>query len=142
MKTFNLRKEDVKRDWWVVDAEGKTLGRICTEIARKLMGKHKPVFTPHIDSGDFVIVVNCEKINLTGSKEKNKSYFKHTGYIGSHSEATVEEIRRKFPERILQNGVSGMLPKNKMRKRRMKRLKLYTGASHPHSAQQPKELSL
>lgn len=142
MKTVSLRKEDISRKWYVVDVAGKTLGRVTTEISRLLIGKHKPTFTPHIDNGDFIIVLNADKITLTGSKENKKEYFKHTGYFGSETFTTVAEMREKHPERIIAKAVSGMLPKNKMRARRLKRLKIYTSATHNHQAQQPITLEI
>jgi len=142
MKTFMQRKEDVKREWFVVDATGKTLGRLATEIAKILMGKHKPTYTPHIDGGDFVIVVNAEKIFVTGKKLTNKVYYKHTGYMGHLKEATLKEMLEKKPEEVIRLAVRGMLPKNKLRDRRMKRLKVYKGPEHPHKAQNPKPLEL
>ena len=142
MKTFMQRKEDVKREWFVVDATGKTLGRLATEIAKILMGKHKPTYTPHIDGGDFVIVVNAEKIFVTGKKLTTKVYYKHTGYMGHLKEATLKEMLEKKPEEVIRLAVRGMLPKNKLRDRRMKRLKVYKGPEHPHKAQNPKPLEL
>ncbi|GAB6076262.1 50S ribosomal protein L13 [Desulfurobacterium crinifex] len=142
MKTFMLRKEDVQRDWYVVDAAGKTLGRLASEIARILMGKHKPTYTPHVDNGDFIIVVNAEKIHVTGKKLDKKIYYKHTGYMGHLKETTLREMLQKKPEEVIRLAVRGMLPKNKLRDRRMKRLKVYAGPEHPHAAQNPKPLEL
>ncbi len=142
MKTFMLRKEDVQRDWYVVDATGKTLGRLASEIARILMGKHKPTYTPHVDNGDFIIVVNAEKIHVTGKKLDKKIYYKHTGYMGHLKETTLREMLQKKPEEVIRLAVRGMLPKNKLRDRRMKRLKVYAGPEHPHAAQNPKPLEL
>ncbi|TCK02517.1 50S ribosomal protein L13 [Phorcysia thermohydrogeniphila] len=142
MKTFMLRKEDVQRDWYVVDATGKTLGRLASEIAKILIGKHKPNYTPHVDNGDFVIVVNAEKIHVTGKKLEKKIYYKHTGYMGHLKETTLKEMLQKKPEEVIRLAVRGMLPKNKLRKRRMKRLKVYAGPEHPHAAQKPKPLEL
>ncbi len=142
MKTFSLRKEDISRNWYVVDVAGKTLGRVTTEISRMLIGKHKPTYTPHTDNGDFIIVLNADKIALSGSKEGQKEYFRHSGYFGSEKFTTVAEMREKHPERIIAHAVSGMLPKNKMRARRLKRLKIYTCSTHDHSAQQPKTLEI
>lgn len=140
MKTISAKHTDIDRKWYVVNAEGKTLGRIATQIAVKLIGKEKPLFTPHIDLGDFVVVVNAEKVFLTGSKETQKEYFHYTGYPGGGKFQTVADVRERFPERIISKAVSRMLPKNKMRARRMKRLKVYVGNEHPHSAQLPQEL--
>lgn len=142
MKTFMLKKEDVQRDWYVVDAAGKTLGRLASEIARILMGKHKPTYTPHVDNGDFIIVVNAEKIHVTGKKLDKKIYYKHTGYMGHLKETTLREMLQKKPEEVIRLAVRGMLPKNKLRDRRMKRLKVYAGPEHPHAAQNPKPLEL
>jgi len=142
MKTFMLRKEDIQRDWYVVDATGKTLGRLASEIAKILIGKHKPNYTPHVDNGDFVIVVNAEKIHVTGKKLEKKIYYKHTGYMGHLKETTLKEMLQKKPEEVIRLAVRGMLPKNKLRKRRMKRLKVYAGPEHPHAAQKPKPLEL
>ncbi|RUM43570.1 MAG: 50S ribosomal protein L13 [Desulfurobacterium sp.] len=142
MKTFMLRKEDVQREWYVVDATGKTLGRLASEIAKILIGKHKPNYTPHVDNGDFVIVVNAEKIHVTGKKLEKKIYYKHTGYMGHLKETTLKEMLQKKPEEVIRLAVRGMLPKNKLRKRRMKRLKVYAGPEHPHAAQNPKPLEL
>lgn len=140
MKTFMLRKEDVKRDWYVVDATGKTLGRIATEIAKVLMGKNNPNYTPHVDSGDFVVVINAEKVHLTGKKLNQKIYRRYTGYVGHLKEITLKEMLQKKPEEVIKRAVKGMLPKNKLRDRRLKRLKVYAGPNHPHSAQNPKPL--
>jgi len=137
MKTISAKHSDIDRKWYIVDAEGKTLGRIATEIAHRLMGKHKPLYTPHIDLGDFIIVVNAEKVVLTGNKETGKSYFSYSGYPGGDKFTSVEKMREKHPDRIISFAVSGMLPKNKMRARRLTRLKVYAGPEHPHQAQQP-----
>ena len=142
MKTFMLRKEDVQRDWYLVDATGKTLGRLASEIAKILMGKHKPTYTPHVDNGDFVVVVNAEKIHVTGKKLEKKIYYWHTGYPGGLKSATLKELLRKKPAEVIRLAVRGMLPKNKLRDRRMKRLKVYAGPEHPHKAQNPKPLEL
>lgn len=142
MKTVSLRKEDISREWYVVDVAGKNLGRVATEISKRLIGKHKPTFTPHTDNGDFIIVLNADKVVLSGSKEQQKTYFRHSGYFGSEKFTSVAEMREKHPERIIAKAVSGMLPKNKMRNRRLKRLKVYLTDSHNHSAQQPKTLEV
>jgi len=141
MKTISAKHSDIDRKWHIVDADGKTLGRVATEIAYKLIGKHKPLYTPHIDLGDFVIVVNCEKIVLTGNKETAKKYFSYSGYPGGDKFVSVEDTRERHPDRIISNAVSGMLPKNKMRARRLTRLKIYAGPQHPHEAQQPEPLN-
>jgi len=142
MKTFMQRKEDVQREWYLVDATGKTLGRLASEIAKILMGKHKPTYTPHVDGGDFVVVVNAEKIHATGKKLDKKIYYRHTGYPGGLKETTLREMLQKKPEEVIRLAVRGMLPKNKLRDRRMKRLKVYAGPEHPHKAQNPKPLEL
>ena len=142
MKTFMQRKEDVQREWYLVDATGKTLGRLASEIAKILMGKHKPTYTPHVDGGDFVVVVNAEKIHATGKKLNQKIYYRHTGYPGGLKEITLREMLQKKPEEVIRLAVRGMLPKNKLRDRRMKRLKVYAGPEHPHKAQNPKPLEL
>ena len=136
------RKEDVQREWFIVDATGKTLGRLATEIAKVLMGKHKPTYTPHVDGGDFVVVINAEKVFVTGKKLTDKIYYKHTGYMGHLKETTLKEMLEKKPEEVIRLAVRGMLPKNKLRDRRMKRLKVYAGPEHPHKAQNPKPLEV
>ncbi|OMH41421.1 50S ribosomal protein L13 [Desulfurobacterium indicum] len=140
MKTFMQKKEEVKRDWYVVDATGKTLGRLASEIAKILIGKHKPTYTPHVDGGDFVVVVNAEKIYASGKKLNQKIYYKHTGYFGHLKEKTLKDMLKEKPEEVIKIAVRGMLPKNKLRDKRMKRLKVYAGPNHPHAAQNPKPL--
>ena len=142
MRTFSAKSADVVHDWYVVDASGKTLGHLASAIAHRLRGKHKPSFTPHMDMGDFVIVVNAEKIGVSGNKESNKTYFKHSGYIGSTTFTKLDHMRRTKPERIVEKAVWGMLPKNKLGRAIIKHLKVYTGSEHPHEAQQPKELNI
>jgi len=142
MQTYSAKTTDINRKWYVVDAEGKTLGRLATEIAFRLIGKHKPMFTPHIDTGDFIIVINCEKIRVSGAKEIQKEYWHHTGFPGGGRAVTVERQRALHPDRIISEAVSGMLPKNKMRDRRLTRLKIYAGAEHPHAAQMPEVLEI
>jgi len=137
-----LRKEDVKRDWYIVDAAGKTLGRLATQIAKILMGKHKVTYTPHVDNGDFVIVVNADKIHVTGKKLDKKIYYKHTGYFGHLKEETLRQKLQRKPEEVIYLAVRGMLPKNRLRKRMLKRLKIYAGPEHPHKAQNPKPLEI
>jgi len=137
-----LKKEDVKRDWYIVDAAGKTLGRLATEIAKILMGKHKVTYTPHVDNGDFVIVINADKIHVTGKKLDKKIYYKHTGYFGHLKEETLRQKLQKKPEELIYLAVKGMLPKNKLRKEMLKRLKVYAGPEHPHKAQNPKPLEV
>ena len=140
MKTRSLKAAEIQKDWYIADAEGKTLGRFASEIAKILRGKHKPTFTPNLDMGDFVIVVNAEKVKLSGGKETNKTYFKHSGYIGSTTFTKLDHMRRTHPERIVEKAVWGMLPKNRLGRAIIKHLKVYIGEDHPHSAQQPKTL--
>jgi large subunit ribosomal protein L13 len=142
MKTFSAKPAEVKRDWYVVDAEGKTLGRLATEIARRLRGKHKPEYTPHVDTGDYIVVVNAEKVRVTGKKEQDKIYYHHTGYIGHMKSVSLGKLRASYPERILKIAVRGMLPKNPLGRAMFRKLKIYAGAEHSHQAQQPKELKL
>ena len=142
MKTFSAKPAEVKRDWYVVDADGKTLGRLASEIARRLRGKHKPEFTPHVDTGDYIIVVNAEKIRVTGNKEKDKMYYRHTGYIGNMKSVTLGKLRKTFPDRIITTAVKGMLPKNPLGRAMFKKLKVYSGPEHNHQAQQPKVLEI
>ncbi len=142
MKTFSAKPAEVKRDWYVIDAEGQTLGRLATEIARRLRGKHKPEYTPHVDTGDYIIVVNAEKINVTGNKESDKIYHHHTGYVGSLKSVSLGKLRNTFPDRIINSAVEGMLPKNPLGRAMFKKLKVYAGPAHDHQAQQPKVLEL
>jgi len=142
MKTFSAKPAEVKRDWYVIDAEGKTLGRLATEVARRLRGKHKPEYTPHVDTGDYIIVINAEKIGVTGNKEKDKMYYHHTGYIGNLKSVSLGKLRQTFPDRIINNAVQGMLPKNPLGRAMFKKLKVYAGPEHGHQAQQPKVLEL
>ena len=138
--TKSLKAKEINKVWYVADAEGKTLGRFASEIAKVLRGKHKPTFTPNLDMGDFVVVVNAEKVNLSGKKNTDKTYFKHTGYIGSKTFTKLDQVRKAHPERIVEKAVWGMLPKNRLGRAIFKNLKVYSGPDHPHSAQQPKEL--
>lgn len=140
--TKSFRKEDVKRDWWVVDAEGKTVGRMATEIASILRGKHKPWFTPHVDTGDFVVVVNAEKAIFKGKREQQMSYVSHSGYPGRQKVRTFEEVRAKHPEFVIEHAVRLMLPKNRLGRQMYKKLKVYAGENHPHESQQPQELKV
>jgi large subunit ribosomal protein L13 len=142
MKTFSAKPESVKRDWYVVDASDKVLGRLSTEIARRLRGKHKPEYTPHVDTGDYIIVINAEKIRVTGNKENDKMYHHHTGYIGSLKSTNLSTLRKEHPERIIQHSVKGMLPKNSLGRAMFKKLKVYVGDAHQHSAQQPQPLEI
>ncbi|MDF1830587.1 50S ribosomal protein L13 [Cycloclasticus pugetii] len=142
MKTFSAKTEEVEHDWYVVDAEGKALGRLATEIARRLRGKHKPEYTPHVDTGDYIVVINAEKIGVTGNKEKYKMYFHHTGYICNLKSVSLGKLRVTHPERIIQSAVRGMLPKNTLGRNMFKKMKVFVGAEHTHQAQQPKTLEL
>lgn len=142
MKTFSAKPETVRRDWYVVDADGKTLGRLATEIARRLRGKHKPVYTPHVDTGDYIVVVNAARIRATGRKMKDKMYHRHTGYIGALKSEPLEKLLQRAPEQALELAVSGMLPRNPLGRQMLKKLKVVRGAEHPHTAQQPIPLEL
>jgi len=142
MKTQVAKKEDVTRDWYLVDVDNKVLGRVATEIANVLRGKNKPTFTPSVDTGDFVIVVNAEKIALTGKKFSDKTYYSHSSYPGGLKEITAGKLIEKKPEELLKKAVKGMLPKNKLARHMLKKLKIYAGATHPHSAQNPKDLNI
>jgi large subunit ribosomal protein L13 len=142
MKTYSAKARDIKRKWCVVDATDKILGRLASNIATRLRGKHKPVYTSHVDTGDFIIVVNADKVRLTGKKWSDKLYHHHTGYIGGLKTASAEELLSKKPEELIRHAVRGMLPKNSLGRTMLKKLKVYTGADHPHQAQQPEELSI
>jgi large subunit ribosomal protein L13 len=142
MKTFNVKKEEIVKDWCVVDAQGKILGRLASEIAIRLRGKHKPIYTPHLDTGDFVIVVNAEKIQLTGTKLAHKIYYRHSGYPGGLTETTAGKLLQEKPEDVLKIAVRGMLPKNTLGRAMLKKLKIYKGPEQPHDAQCPRALEL
>ena len=142
MKTYSAKAETVKRDWYVIDATDKVLGRLSTEIARRLRGKHKPEYTPHVDTGDYIIVINAEKVRVTGTKENDKMYHHHTGYIGSLKSTNLAKLRSEHPERIIQHSVKGMLPKNALGRAMFKKLKVYAGDQHRHAAQQPQPLEI
>ena len=142
MKTYSAKPETVKRDWYVIDATGKTLGRLATELAHRLRGKHKAEFTPHVDTGDYLVVVNADKVAVTGRKEQNKLYHHHTGYVGNLKSITLEKLRAKAPERIIEIAVKGMLPKNPLGRAMFRKLKVYAGPEHQHAAQQPKPLEI
>ena len=142
MKTISAREQDIQRDWYVIDAQGQTLGRLATRVATVLRGKHKPNFTPHVDCGDYVIVVNAEKVHVTGQKMSQKKYYRHSGYPGGLKQVTLRDQLQKFPNRVIEAAVRGMLPKNRLGRRMFKKLKVYTGAAHPHEAQQPKSMEL
>ncbi len=142
MKTFSAKPAEVKRDWYVVDAEGKTLGRLATEIARRLRGKHKPIYTPHIDTGDYIIVINAEKIAVTGKKLDDKIYYHHTGYIGNLKSETLKERLERHPERAIEAAVKGMMPRGPLGRAMLKKLKVFVGSEHTHAAQQPQVLDI
>ena len=142
MKTRSIKQSEINKKWWLVDAQGQTLGRFSSKIAQILRGKHKVDFTPHMDMGDFVIVINAEKVKLSGSKENDKVYFRHTGYPGGVKETKYSEMIQKFPERIVENAVKGMLPHNRLGRKILLNLKVYKGPEHPHLAQQPKNLKI
>ena len=139
MKTFSLKSTEVVRDWVVFDASDKVLGRFATKIADKLRGKDKPTFTPHVDGGDFVVVINADKVKVTGNKAEQKKYYKHSLYPGGLKEKSYKELLESSPERIIENAVKGMLPKNKLGKSIIKKLKIYSGSKHPHESQNPSE---
>jgi len=142
MKTFVAKPHEVQRDWFVIDAQDKVLGRVASEVARRLRGKHKPEFTPHVDTGDFIVVVNARKLRVTGTKGLNKKYFRHSGYPGGIYETNFDKMQERFPGRALEKAVKGMLPKGPLGYAMIKKLKIYADADHPHSAQQPKPLEI
>ena len=142
MKTLSAKPESVKRDWFIVDAADKTLGRLSSEIASRLRGKHKAEYTPHVDTGDYIVVINCEKITVTGRKTTDKVYHRHTGYIGGLKSITFDKLIDKAPERVIQGAVKGMLPRGPLGREMFKKLKVYAGDQHPHAAQQPQVLDI
>ena len=142
MKTFSAKAHEVQRDWFVIDATDKVLGRVASEVARRLRGKHKPEFTPHVDTGDYIIVVNAGKLRVTGNKQKDKKYYRHSGYPGGIYETNFEKMQARFPGLALEKAVKGMLPKGPLGYAMVKKLKVYAGATHPHTAQQPKVLEI
>jgi large subunit ribosomal protein L13 len=142
MKTFSARPETVKREWVLIDATDKVLGRLATEIARRLRGKHKPEYTPHVDTGDYVVLINADKIRLTGNKETDKVYYHHTGFPGGIKSINARDLRDTAPERMIQTAVKGMLPKNPLGRAMLKKLKVYPGAEHGHQAQQPQPIDI
>ncbi|MCW8903794.1 MULTISPECIES: 50S ribosomal protein L13 [Sedimenticola] len=142
MTTVSAKPAEVRRDWFVVDATDKTLGRLSTEIARRLRGKHKPEYTPHVDTGDYIVVVNAEKVRVTGNKLKDKMYHHHTGYIGNLKSINLEKLLDKAPERVIETAVKGMLPKNPLGRAMFKKLKVFAGPEHAHQAQQPQALDI
>jgi len=142
VKTYSAGKGEIERKWWLVDASGQTLGRLSTKIALILQGKNKPVYTPHIDTGDFVIVTNVEKLNFSGNKIEQKQYIRHTGYPGGQRSLSLKEMLEKYPDRVLRHAVRGMLPKNRLARQQLNKLKIYIGEEHPHDAQCPEALEL
>jgi large subunit ribosomal protein L13 len=142
MKTFSAKPAEVRRDWYLVDADGKTLGRLATEVARRLRGKHKPIYTPHVDTGDFIVVVNAERVRVTGRKLKDKVYHRHTGYIGNLKSEPLEKLLKRAPEQAIQLAVKGMLPRTPLGRQMLKKLKVLRGPDHPHQAQQPIALEI
>jgi len=142
MKTFTARPAEVKRDWYVVDATDKVLGRLSSEIARRLRGKHKPEYTPHVDTGDYIIVVNAAKVRVTGNKKTDKVYYRHSGYIGGIKSITLEKLLKTTPERAIEHAVKGMLPKNPLGRAMYRKLKVFAGPEHRHAAQQPRPLAI
>jgi large subunit ribosomal protein L13 len=142
MKTYTPKVTDIQRRWLIVDAQGKVLGRLASEVAQLLRGKHKPLYTPHLDMGDFVVVVNADKIRLTGNKAENKTYFRHSGYMGGDRLIPFKEMQAKHPERIIDLAVKGMLPKNNLGRLMRRKLKVYAGPEHPHTAQQPEPIEI
>jgi len=142
MKTKSQRVQDVERSWYVVDAENRTLGRLASVIAHRLRGKHKPEYTPHVDAGDYIIVVNAEKVRVTGNKETGKIYYRHSGYPGGIKSTSLKKMRQTHPERILEKAVKGMLPRNPLGRAMFRKLRVYSGPSHPHAAQQPHPIEI
>lgn len=142
MKTFSAKPETVKRDWYVVDAAGKTLGRLATEVARRLRGKHKPEYTPHVDTGDYIVIINAEKVAVTGNKATDKMYHSHTGFPGGIKSISFDKLIQKKPELVIEKAVKGMLPKNPLGRAMYRKLKVYAGSEHKHTAQQPQVLDI
>ena len=142
MKTYSARAQDVRRQWHLIDAEGKTLGRLATEVATRLRGKHKPEYTPHVDTGDYIVVINAEKVHVTGKKMSDKMYHHHTGYIGNLKSISLEKQLAKRPEKVIQLAVKGMMPRGPLGRQMFSKLKIYAGPEHPHTAQQPQPLEL
>jgi len=142
MKTFSAKPHEVKRDWYVIDATDVVLGRLASEVASRLRGKHKAVYTPHVDTGDYIVIVNADKVRVTGNKEKAKTYYKHSGYPGGMKARTLDKVRQSHPERIIETAVKGMLPKNPLGRAMFRKLKVYAGSEHQHQAQQPQTLEI
>ena len=142
METTSIRAEEITRDWYLVDADNQTLGRLASRVAQILRGKNKPYFTPHMDMGDFVVIINAEKVKVTGNKEADKTYFRHSGYPGGITEVNLKQVRQQHPEKIITNAVKGMLPHNRLGRKLLKHLKVYATEVHPHAAQQPQAITL
>ncbi len=142
MRTISAKPEEVQRGWYVVDADGRTLGRLATELARRLRGKHKPIYTPHVDTGDYIVVVNAAKIHVTGRKMQDKTYYRYTGYVGNMKTESLEQLMGRAPDRALRIAVKGMLPKNRLGAAMLRKLKIFPGAEHTHTAQQPQPLEI
>ena len=142
METTSIRVNEITRNWYIVDADGQILGRLASEVAQIIRGKKKPFFTPHMDMGDFVVVINAEKVKVTGNKEKDKTYFRHSGYPGGVTQINLRKVRQNFPERIITNAVKGMLPHNRLGRKLLTHLKVYSGEVHPHAAQQPQTITI
>ncbi|HFC53830.1 MAG TPA: 50S ribosomal protein L13 [Gammaproteobacteria bacterium] len=142
MKTFSAKPSEVKREWYLVDASGKTLGRLASEIARRLRGKHKPIYTPHVDTGDYVVVINAGKVRVSGKKASAKTYHRHTGYPGGLKSITFEKLLQRSPEKVIEIAVKGMLPRNPLGRAMFRKLKVYAGSEHRHAAQQPRPLDI
>ena len=142
MKTFVAKPHEVKRDWYVVDAKGKVLGRVASEVARRLRGKHKPEYTPHVDTGDYIVIINAADVVVTGAKFEDKTYYRHTGYPGGIRETSFRKMQERYPGRALEKAVKGMLPKGPLGYAMFKKLKVYAGPEHPHTAQQPQQLDI
>ena len=142
MKTYTPSETDIQRRWWVVDADGKVLGRLASHVAGILRGKHKPIYTPHLDTGDYVVVINAEKVRLTGDKVNQKTYFRHSGYMGGEQHIPFRRMIEKHPERVIELAVKGMLPKNRLGREMRKKLRVYAGPAHPHEGQQPQPLEI
>ena len=142
MKTFVAKPAEVKRDWYVVDAAGKTLVRLSTEIARRLRGKHKPIYTPHVDTGDYIVVINADKVEVTGNKRKDKMYYRYTGYVGNMKSTSFDKLQAKKPEEIIRLSVKGMMPRGPLGREMLRKLKIFAGSEHTHTAQQPIALDI
>ena len=142
MKTYNATKETARHSWYMVDASGKTLGRLASEVAKRLRGKHKPEYTPHVDTGDYIIVINADQIKVTGAKTTDKVYYSHSGYPGGIKAITFEKLLAKHPEKVIEKAIKGMLPKNPLGRAMYRKLKVYPGSLHPHEAQQPQQLNI